>query len=133
MDSQAPPTPEDLRVDARSSVRLYERLLGDDLAQLVVTDPPYNVSIRGHVMGRGKVRHREFAMASGEMPEAAFIQFLSTFIRRVIACSTDGSIHFLFMDWRHLPELTVKAGERIGAGSHAVCPGVRRWRRTSAT
>ena len=34
---------------------------------LVFTDPPYNVRIEGHVSGLGQVKHREFAMASGEM------------------------------------------------------------------
>jgi DNA modification methylase len=83
----------------------YERLLGGDLAQTVVTDPPYNVRIDGHVMGRGRVRHREFKMASGEMTKSAFIGFLEKFIRCVISFSRDGSIHYVFMDWRHLPEL----------------------------
>ena len=39
---------------------------------MVFTDPPYNVRIDGHVCGLGKVKHREFAMASGEMSEAEF-------------------------------------------------------------
>jgi DNA modification methylase len=72
---------------------------------MVVTDPPYNVRIQGHAMGRGRVRHREFAMASGEMSEAAFGTFLETFIRRAQAHSANGSVHFVFMDWRHLPVL----------------------------
>jgi len=88
---------------------LYAVLLGDDLAQTVVTDPPYNVRIAGHAMGRGKVRHREFKMASGEMSEAAFTAFLETFIRRAIIFSEDGAIHYVFIDWRHLPELLAAA------------------------
>jgi DNA modification methylase len=87
----------------------YERLLGGDLAQMMVTDPPYNVPIHGHAMGRGKVRHREFKMASGEMSEAAFTAFLATFIRQANAFSGDGSIHFIFIDWRHVPELLAAA------------------------
>lgn len=83
----------------------YELLLGGETAQMVVTDPPYNVPIAGHAMGRGRVRHREFKMASGEMSEAAYIAFIESFIRQVIAHSGDGSIHYLFIDWRHLPEL----------------------------
>jgi DNA modification methylase len=83
----------------------YEVLLERDLAQMMVTDPPYNVPITGHAMGRGKVRHREFKMASGEMSEAAFTGFLDTFIRQSITFSENGSIHFVFIDWRHLPEL----------------------------
>jgi hypothetical protein len=50
----------------------YERLLKGENAQMVIADPPYNVPIQGHAMGRGKVRHREFKMASGEMSEVAF-------------------------------------------------------------
>jgi DNA methylase len=65
------------------------------------TDPPYNLQI-GHVTGRGKVRHREFAMASGEMSEAALADFLDDFIRLVVKFSRNGAIHFLFMDWRHM-------------------------------
>jgi DNA modification methylase len=83
----------------------YECLLGGDLAQMVATDPPYNLRIDGHVMGRGRVRHREFKMASGEMSESAFTGFLEKFIRWLIGFSRDGSIHYVFMDWRHLPEL----------------------------
>lgn len=83
----------------------YERLLQGELAQMVVTDPPYNVPIDGYAMGRGKVRHREFEMASGEMSEAEFTSFLERFIRCTVKFSHDGSIHYVFMDWRHLPEL----------------------------
>jgi DNA modification methylase len=72
---------------------------------MMVTDPPYNVRIDGHAMGRGKVRHREFPMASGEMSGAAFTAFLDRFIRCAIRSSRDGAIHFVFMDWRHLHEL----------------------------
>src|ERR1700730_4883984 len=42
-------------------------LMEGEKAEMVFTDPPYNVAIDGHVSGMGKVRHREFAMASGEM------------------------------------------------------------------
>ena len=80
----------------------YERLLRGDFAQMVVADPPYNVRIDGHAMGRGKVRHREFAMASGEMSDAAFGNFLDGFIRLAIRFSQDGAMHYLFMDWRHM-------------------------------
>ena len=52
--------------DAQRS-ETYKRLLQDELAEMMVTDPPYNVRIDGNAMGRGRVRHREFAMASGEM------------------------------------------------------------------
>jgi DNA modification methylase len=83
----------------------YERLLNGECAEMVITDPPYNVRIDGHAMGRGKVRHREFAMASGEMTAAAFTAFLSRFIRCAIKSTRDGAIHYIFMNWRHLHQL----------------------------
>jgi len=90
--------------DAQRS-ETYKRLLQGEFAEMMVTDPPYNVRIDGHAMGRGKVRHREFAMASGEMSAAAFRGFLNRFIRSAICSSRDGAIHYIFMDWRHLHEL----------------------------
>jgi DNA modification methylase len=90
--------------DAQRS-EAYEQLLGCERAEMMVTDPPYNVRISGHAMGRGRVRHREFAMASGEMRPAVFRTFLNHFIHCAISCSRDGAIHYVFMDWRHLPEL----------------------------
>lgn len=47
-------------------------LMGTERADMVFTDPPYNVPIDGHVCGLGSVRHRDFAFASGEMSEAQF-------------------------------------------------------------
>ncbi len=83
----------------------YESLMPGELAQMVIADAPYNVRINGHAMGRGKIKHREFAMASGEMSETAFTAFLGDYMRWAIEFSQDGSIHYHFMDWRHLPEL----------------------------
>jgi hypothetical protein len=51
------------------------RLMDCELAQACFTDPPYNVAINGHVSGSG--RHREFAMASGEMSRPQFTDFLT--------------------------------------------------------
>ncbi len=83
----------------------FDALLGDDRAEMVVCDSPYNVKIAGHVSGLGKVRHREFAMAAGEMSENAFTDFLSKVISNLVVRTADGSIHFHFMDWRHTREL----------------------------
>ncbi|MCH9014499.1 MAG: hypothetical protein IH877_02270 [Gemmatimonadetes bacterium] len=76
------------------------------------TDPPWNVPINGHVSGLGKVKHREFAMASGEMTEDQFTAFLATAFRNLAGHSADGAIHFICMDWRHI-------GEVIAAGRDA--------------
>jgi hypothetical protein len=90
----------------------YARLLEGQSADLVLTDPPFNVRVDGNVSGLGKVRHDEFAMASGEMSEAEFTAFLSTFLGCAKAHSRDGAILFVFMDWRHLFELTCAGREQ---------------------
>ena len=85
-------------------------LMDGEKAEMVFTDPPYNVAIEGNVSGLGKVRHREFAMASGEMTQAEFTEFLSSAFANLVAFSLDGSIHFVCMDWRHMGEM-LAAGE----------------------
>lgn len=80
-------------------------------AQMVFTDPPYNVPIQGHVGGSGAVKHREFAMASGEMTRPEFTAFLRTTFERLVEASVDGSIHFVCMDWRHMTEMLAAGGE----------------------
>jgi len=85
--------------------RVYQRLLDGKRAQMVFTDPPYNVPIDGNVCGLGKVKHEEFVMASGEMSEVEFTEFLTGSMRNLADFSEDGSIHFICMDWRHLQEM----------------------------
>ena len=72
---------------------------------MVFTDPPYNVPIDGHVCGSGSVKHREFAMAAGEMSEQEFTEFLQTVFGHLVRHSADGAIHFVCMDWRHMGEI----------------------------
>lgn len=83
----------------------FQTLMGDQKASVVITDPPYNVAIDGHVGGKGSVRHREFAMASGEMSDTEFAAFLNDVMQLLVRFSVDGSLHYLFMDWRHAHEL----------------------------
>jgi len=83
----------------------YLRLLGTQRAQMVFTDPPYNVAIAGNVSGLGKMKHHEFAMASGEMSTDEYTVFLETALTHLADFSTNGSIHFVCMDWRHMREL----------------------------
>jgi DNA modification methylase len=87
----------------------YAQVMDGDWATLVFTDAPYNVPIDGHVGGLGAVKHREFAMASGEMTPAQFEAFLSTVFVNMAGVSIDGAIHFLCMDWRHIVELMAAA------------------------
>ena len=83
----------------------YEALMDHRQADVVFTDPPYNVVIDGNASGLGKVKHREFAMASGEMTEAEFTAFLTQALSHLAANAKEGSIHFVCMDWRHMGEL----------------------------
>ena len=98
----------------------YTRLLDGETAQMVFTDPPYNVKIGGHVSGLGKVKHREFAMASGEMDEAAFTGFLKSAFANLADVASDGAIHFIAMDWRHMGEV-LEAGRDTFSGLKNLC------------
>ena len=89
----------------------YARLLDGAEAQMVFTDPPYNVPIEGHVSGLGKVKHREFAMASGEMTEDQFTAFLATAFQNLAGNSADGAIQFICNDWRHMGEVIAAGGQ----------------------
>jgi DNA modification methylase len=90
---------------------VIRRLMGRRLAAMVFADPPYNVKIKATV-GRGKRKHREFVLASGEMSPPQFIDFLKKWMRLAAQYSEDGSIHFICMDWRHLMEI-LQAGEEV--------------------
>ncbi len=68
-------------------------------------DPPYNVRINGHANAKG--RHREFAMASGEMTDTAFRAFLTDTLGAAARVSRDGAIHFICMDWRHMDDVSI--------------------------
>jgi DNA modification methylase len=98
----------------------YRELMGDERARMVFTDPPYNVPIDGHVGGLGAIKHREFAMASGEMTPTEFEAFLATIFERMTAVSVDGAIHYVCMDWRHLGEV-VGAGKGIYSEMKGLC------------
>ena len=90
----------------------FRRLLGEEKANLIVTDPPYNVKISGHV--RSGEKYREFAMASGEMSQNEFSQFL----KGVFTLLAEYSIPF--MDWRHLGEI-LAAGMSVYTALKNVC------------
>lgn len=83
----------------------YLQLMDEQQAAAAFTDPPYNVRIGGHVSGLGRIQHREFAMASGEMTTAEFTAFLTQACAGLAANSRDGALNYICMDWRHLPEL----------------------------
>ncbi|MEZ5897887.1 MAG: DNA methyltransferase [Hyphomicrobiaceae bacterium] len=93
-----------------TDLEVSARLLDGERAQMVFTDPPYNVKIDGHVSGLGAVKHREFAFASGEMTGAEFTAFLERVFANLVHRAVDGAIHFVCMDWRHLGEVLAAGG-----------------------
>jgi DNA modification methylase len=105
----------------------YTRLMGEQPAQMVFTDPPYNVKIDGHVCGLGAVKHQAFKMASGEMSEEEFIEFLGKAMRLMADFSIDGAIHYLCMDWRHDLELQLAAHPVYGRSKQVIA-----WNKTNA-
>lgn len=98
----------------------WVRLLNGEQALMSFVDPPYNVPVNGFVCGSGKVKHQEFQMASGEMSEAEFIEFLATFLERMTAHMVDGSITAAAMDFRHMYELQT-AARRVGLSLLNMC------------
>ncbi|HJU12331.1 MAG TPA: DNA methyltransferase, partial [Candidatus Binataceae bacterium] len=102
----------------------YTTLMQGERAAMVFTDPPYNVPIQGNVSGLGAIRHRDFAMGSGEMDESQFTAFLTQACSLSAHHSADGSLHFIFIDWRHLGEL-LAAGQSVYTELKNVCVWVK--------
>ena len=100
-----------LCADARDQ-SAFKTLMGDTRARLVFVDPPYNVPIQGHVSGKGAIKHREFAHASGELTSAQYAKFLEDAFALLTHFSDDGAIHFVCADWRHL-EQNLAVGRRV--------------------
>ena len=99
--------------DGRDAAFL-RRVVGEGAAiDAAFLDPPYNVKVNGFVNARG--RHAEFAMASGEMSQAAFRDFLVESLGSAVAVSRAGAVHFVCMDWRHLDEVSAAGRAVYGA------------------
>jgi DNA modification methylase len=111
--------------DARNADDLA-RLLGGARAAMAFLDPPYNVRVRD-IVGRGEIKHAEFAMTSGELSRTSFVGFLKQSLAAAAAVSRDGAIHFVCMDWRHLGELLEAGGAAYDAMINLVV-----WAKTNA-
>ncbi|MEO0419070.1 MAG: DNA methyltransferase [Pseudomonadota bacterium] len=95
--------------DGRDVASLRE-VVGEGAAiDAAFLDPPYNVKINGHANAKG--RHREFAMASGEMKTSEFQQFLADTLGACAKVSREGAVHFVCMDWRHMDDVTASTAD----------------------
>jgi DNA modification methylase len=92
----------------------YAILMKGEKAAAAFTDMPYNLAIDGHVSGNGRVKHREFAMGSGEMSEQEFTEFLTSGLKSICAHSIPGAVVYSCIDWRHM-------GEMVAAGKSTEC------------
>lgn len=101
----------------------YDRLLGGQIADLVWTDPPYNVMINGHVRAADQ-GFLEFAEASGEMTPPQFVQFLVETLGAAAARLKPGGVLYACMDWRHVAEMTA-ALDAIGLELLNICVWVK--------
>jgi DNA modification methylase len=84
--------------NARSESDL-DHLMGGEKAAMAFLDPPYNIAV-SDIVGRGKIKHREFSEGSGEQSEEEFISFLKATLGNAARISKDGSLHYICMDWR---------------------------------
>jgi len=105
----------------------FENLMHDERAHMVFVDPPYNVPIDGHVSGKGKTRHREFAQGAGELSREEFSHFLTESCGLLARYSEEGAIHFVCMDWRHADELLA-----AGRGVYSELKNIAVWVKSSA-
>jgi DNA modification methylase len=96
--------------DARDA-DLFARILAGKPIDTVFTDPPYNVRIQGHAGGRGKIRQREFAMASGEMSPDEYRSFLVSMFDPLANFMADGALAYMCIDWRHVSDMIVASSK----------------------
>src|SRR6516165_10107491 len=96
--------------DARDSDHVG-RVMEGACAAMAFLDPPYNVRVRD-VVGRGRLKHAEFAVASGELSHSDFVAFLKSSLAEAAAVSRDGALHYVCMDWRHIGEL-IEVGDMV--------------------
>lgn len=111
--------------DGRNLEFLQEVMGPGTLADAAFLDPPYNVRVNGHANARG--RHREFAMASGEMSTEAFRAFLSDTLATCARVSRDGAVHYVCMDWRHMDDVSV-----VGKGVYGDFLNLCVWNKSNA-
>lgn len=90
----------------------FEPLMGEERATLICQDPPWNIPVKS-ISGSGRTKHREFIMASGEMSDEEFREFISTQLKCNIERAQPGAVIQSFIDWRGV-EKVITAGTSLG-------------------
>jgi DNA modification methylase len=109
--------------DARDP-KSYAALLRGEVPRLVFTDPPYNVPIRGHASGLGRIKHGNFAMAAGEMSDDDYTEFLQSTLSCMADALIEGGVAFVCIDWRHV-EQAIRASKLAGLTLKNICVWVK--------
>jgi DNA modification methylase len=141
-DVLTPPEPEDtvtvlgdlwivgdhrvLCADSREDEALAQ-LMSGETAAVCLTDPPYNVPIKGHVSGNGAAQHEEFAMGVGEFTREQFLAFLSLILSCMTKWTKPGGLIYVFMDWRSI-DVLMAAARSLGLKHVNTCV----WSKTNA-
>jgi DNA modification methylase len=112
--------------DARDAAG-YAQLMQDERAAMAFADVPYNVPVRGHVQGRGRHKHAEFAFASGEMSDTEFRAFLTQSLGGAAEVSRDGAVTYVCIDWRHVEALI-----SVGRGVYGSMLNLVVWNKSNA-
>lgn len=108
-------------------IRFLRQVAGDGEVAAAFLDVPFNVHIQGHAGGKGRIRHPEFAEASGELSPAAYTGWLKTSLGACAGVCRNGAVHFVCMDHRHIEELTAAGADVYGERLN-VCV----WRKSNA-
>jgi DNA modification methylase len=106
---------------------ILSNLLAGTPVRMVMTDPPYNIPIDSFVGGKGAIKHREFAVASGEMSDGEFVAFLTRYFETALTALADGALLYVWMDWRHVDAL-IAAAKTTGLSLLNICV----WAKTAA-
>jgi DNA modification methylase len=99
--------------DARDEAFVRKVMGEGGVADLAFLDPPYNLPIVGYANTKSK--HKDFAMAAGELSEAEYRAFLEASLASAKSVSRDGAVHFLSTDWRQLGLMHAVAGNIYSA------------------
>jgi hypothetical protein len=93
------------------SAASYDLLMGEEKAQLVLTDSPYNLPTRAF-SGSGSIKHPNFVQGFGEMTGGQYTRFLTEAMRRSQAHMLDGALGLFFIDGKHMLEM-LRAGSIV--------------------
>ena len=85
-----------------------QKLMNNQIADMIFTDPPYNLE-SDRLVRADILRHDDFLMAAGKMSEQEYTNFLDKVFKNLVSASKDGSIHYICMDWRHIYEVMTAA------------------------